>query len=435
MQITVQTWNYPPVVPGTSTHTVRDRSDLAINLSASDVNQKQFIGVYITSLPTKGKLYQRLADGSRGAVIDKLFSAYTRSVPTYQYGLKVINVSSTWGNSKDYSPSHALGPQDCNIYGDCAKAWCPQTADGDGGLANGTTKEGYKFRNNPDTDFSLFGYTEYLELQYNQSVYVSEMLIGENWGMGAVKNILAKDFLGNWMTLYTAIVDGTIEALFDKFAQYRFFRPTLCGTPFLTKNIRFEMDTRSVPGWNEWDFFRLGGSLDVDTSAVMWNGLATWSVIYVPDQTSSGMDSFTYAANNCPTNVQSWSSPGIVQINIVPTGFSGMVKVARNKNSKIDFSMWSINTADISRALNFSIATLPSVGLLAVGNVTVTTLPYVIQGSSKVIYVPDSSCKKQQTSFMYKSSDPAQTNPLEVVIQVCSSVLNNFDYAIPIISI
>ena len=224
MQITVQTWNYPPVVPATSTHTVRNRSDLAINLSASDVNQKQFIGVYITALPTKGTLYQRLADGSRGAVIDKLYSAYTRSVPTYQYGMKVINVSSTWGNSKDYSPSHALGPQDCNIYGDCAKAWCPQTADGDGGLANGTTKEGYKFRNNPDTDFNLFGYTEYLELQYNQSVYVSEMLIGENWGMGAVKNILAKDFLGNWMTLYTAIVDGTIEALFDKFAQYRKIR-------------------------------------------------------------------------------------------------------------------------------------------------------------------------------------------------------------------
>ena len=40
---------------------------------------------------------------------------------------------------------------------------------------------------------------------------VTELLIGENRGMGAVKNILAKDFLGNWMILYTATVDGTIQ--------------------------------------------------------------------------------------------------------------------------------------------------------------------------------------------------------------------------------
>ena len=45
------------------------------------------------------------------------------------------------------------------------------------------------------------------------NITVTELLIGENRGMGAVKNILAKDFLGNWMTLYTATVDGTIQVL------------------------------------------------------------------------------------------------------------------------------------------------------------------------------------------------------------------------------
>jgi hypothetical protein len=64
------------------------------------------------------------------------------------------------------------------------------------------------------------------------------MLIGENRGMGAVKNILAKDFLGNWMTVYSATVDGDIQALYNKFTQYRYFRPNLCGTPFPTKHIR-----------------------------------------------------------------------------------------------------------------------------------------------------------------------------------------------------
>lgn len=57
--------------------------------------------------------------------------------------------------------------------------------------------------------------------------------------MGAVKNILAKDFLGNWMTIYSTIVDGTTQALYDKFTQYRYFRPSICGTPFLTRHLRW----------------------------------------------------------------------------------------------------------------------------------------------------------------------------------------------------
>ena len=56
--------------------------------------------------------------------------------------------------------------------------------------------------------------------------------------MGAVKNILAKDSFGNWMTIYAAQVDGTTQALYDKFSQYRYFRPDICGTPFLTQHLR-----------------------------------------------------------------------------------------------------------------------------------------------------------------------------------------------------
>jgi hypothetical protein len=57
--------------------------------------------------------------------------------------------------------------------------------------------------------------------------------------MGTVKNILAKDFLGNWMTLHSAAVDGDTQAFYDKLTQYRYFRPNLCGTPFPTKHIRY----------------------------------------------------------------------------------------------------------------------------------------------------------------------------------------------------
>ena len=80
--------------------------------------------ILIASLIThSGKLYQRLENGSIGAVIDKLYSAYLKSMPTYQFASKVLNISSFWSSSDDYSPKQALGPQDCFTYGDCSKSW------------------------------------------------------------------------------------------------------------------------------------------------------------------------------------------------------------------------------------------------------------------------------------------------------------------------
>ena len=49
---------------------------------------------------------------------------------------------------------------------------CPLTMDGGGSLATGTiygTKQ--KFKNDPVATFDQYGYTEYLELEYDQSVY------------------------------------------------------------------------------------------------------------------------------------------------------------------------------------------------------------------------------------------------------------------------
>lgn len=56
-------------------------------------------------------------------MIDKIYSAYVKEAPSYQYATKVMNVSSFWGTGDEYSPGHALGPQDVFRYGDCAKSW------------------------------------------------------------------------------------------------------------------------------------------------------------------------------------------------------------------------------------------------------------------------------------------------------------------------
>ena len=78
MQVSIQSWNYPPVVPGSTSVTVLDRQPTIVDLVAVDPSQKQFIGVYITALPTKGTLYQRLENGSRGSIVDFEYSAYVK---------------------------------------------------------------------------------------------------------------------------------------------------------------------------------------------------------------------------------------------------------------------------------------------------------------------------------------------------------------------
>ena len=280
---------------------IKNRKTPLLNLPIVDVLQKQFLGVNIFSLPTKGTLYQRNRDGSIGAPITSIYqrSAALAVISSTQYATKVANCSSFWGGSLSWSPLQALGPQNCpNVVADCVHAWSPLTELGTGGFASGSG-QGLKYGNDPDARYNELGYTEYLELLYDHPVYPTAVLIGENRGMGAMKNILAKDPYGNWMTLYkNPNVDDSVKNYYTKYNQYRIFVPDICLPPFPTNHLRFEMDTRDVSDWNEYDFFELQGisNTSVDYSAVNFYGNAQWNVFYVPNPTASGIDSFTYSA-------------------------------------------------------------------------------------------------------------------------------------------
>ena len=84
--------------------------------------------------------------------------------------------------------------------------------------------------------------------------------------------------------------------------------------------------------------------------------------MYVPDSTTSGVDTFTYAANDCPTSPQSWSTTSTVSINIVPSQTLDPILVSRYKENEINFSEWSVNTINPSIPLKFTIMSLPEIG-------------------------------------------------------------------------
>ena len=137
VKLSVQSWDFPPVIPlstKANPAVILNRQAISLNLPVKDDLQKQYLGVYIMSLPTKGTLYQRNPDGSRGAIISKPFQ-YTFPTPTIQYASKVLNVSSFWGTTSSWNPIMALGPQDCFNEGGCAQAWAPLTIAGTGGFS------------------------------------------------------------------------------------------------------------------------------------------------------------------------------------------------------------------------------------------------------------------------------------------------------------
>jgi hypothetical protein len=114
-----------------------------------------------------------------GEEITQIFSPYIRKAPLYQNADEVVGVSSFWGGSTFYSPLQTLGPQDCFIYGDCLYSWSPLTINGEGGRVTGSGN-GLSFNSSPTELFDLYGYTEFIEFTFNQSVYLTELLIGMN---------------------------------------------------------------------------------------------------------------------------------------------------------------------------------------------------------------------------------------------------------------
>jgi hypothetical protein len=102
------------VIPPETLLNIQDRKETVIELSVTDSQQKQYLGVFITKLPSKGKIYQYMENGDRGLElgmnngtledgvtkgpeINHIYSAYSTIPPVYQYASGVENVSSYWG--------------------------------------------------------------------------------------------------------------------------------------------------------------------------------------------------------------------------------------------------------------------------------------------------------------------------------------------------
>ena len=103
---------------------VRDMGVL-VHLSAADSELGTPLDVVITSLPSKGQLFQT-SDGTLTGTRTRIVSQHNLfdvGVVFSQYAERVLAVSSFWGGPPyaGYHPLTILGPPDCKAYGECAQ--------------------------------------------------------------------------------------------------------------------------------------------------------------------------------------------------------------------------------------------------------------------------------------------------------------------------
>ena len=354
---------------------VEDSTATKIDLVATDP-ETATLGVVINELPSHGKLYRVNSDGSKGEEITLPFSPWSgASGVTSQFVDKVTGVSSFWGNGGlDYHPVQVEGAQDVFAFGDSIYTWSPLYRTGDGGLSEGGDDR-ISFSYNPTELYAQFGYTEYIEVNFTESVYVNAIDVGENRGMGATEHIKIK-FGDDWVSVYDGVADNTIQEFHSRVSQYRTFSPSVCQFTFKTNEVRLELDTKAVPDWNEIDFVKLFGS------ATLQEGVLEYphhSVYYEPEANFHGTDTFEFTAYDCPFDRFRASDPGVVRMTVTgvndkPVSIESEVDV--NEGEATILSSLSFAADYDNDALDITITAISDNMNLKNGNTAVTVLPY-----------------------------------------------------------
>ncbi|KAH8043885.1 hypothetical protein JL722_14965 [Aureococcus anophagefferens] len=164
--------------------------------------------VVVASLPVYGDLY--VTHEGATTLVSAPFEPSTRVATFDQYASAVHAVSTFWPSSKDvengegvlyprWHPNQILGPGDApDAWGDSDRAYCPSTLQG-------------------GTGYAASGYTEFIEIEIDEAVYVTRLEIGENRGMGSITSLKAWDAVSEtYSVLWADDADARIEAEFRR---------------------------------------------------------------------------------------------------------------------------------------------------------------------------------------------------------------------------
>ena len=95
------------------------------------------------------------------------------------------------------------------------------------------------------------GFTEFIEVEVDDAVYIESVIIGEVRGQFAVVGLKAwDDSAHQWQSLYSGTTNSTASAVYAANGQYHNFTPCILTTTFNSSIITIELEDLTSPCGN-----------------------------------------------------------------------------------------------------------------------------------------------------------------------------------------
>ena len=347
MSLTSIAYNDIPVIASSGAIAMNNTANYTIDIGAlvSDADA-DVTSITIEQMPRKGRLFLE-----NGVEILQEFRLNELETEYYQPVADVLNISSfySWGSDRWHATA-IIGPRQVFTYGDSDLAWCPQTKTGTGVSVDRSLINTFSVAQNKsypygpfdhDAAYDSHGFTEYLELRFENPVYPTSVEIGMPRGMGSVKSVWSESPNGQtrptgaasgsglesdrkWIQLFTTRPDESIQEEAAKFNQYYIYNEDVCKIAEKVDTLRIELDTRIVEDWNEIDYVYLYGT-DALPMGVIPFGAQT--ITYVPHENAWGSDEIKFNAYDCAYRKYSKATlDATISIDVSPTpSFTGTV--------------------------------------------------------------------------------------------------------------
>lgn len=327
-----------------------------------------------------------------------------------------------------------LGPQDApNYYADSVFGYCPSSLQGTtAGLQSGGD-EWISYSHDTWASYVSEGFTEYIEVEIENAVYVQSITIGENRGMWAVVRIKAWDSsTSRWQTLYQGDADSGAWQIAKDTNRYNHFEPSICQTTFSTSVIRIEMNTYTIVDWNELDYVKIVGTTTLKTGVLATEGTTqTARVMYVPDSDFFGVDLFTFAGCDCPYDSGRISREEIVTVSVLPlndypVAHSSSIVAECAPRVADEITLQASDVDGINTSSTFTITSLPSnVALSDYTNELINSgrVPYSVPGATVSLLVDYAGADAPPSSFRFTftATDEAGAVSTPIAITVTCS--------------
>ena len=410
----VQAMDDVPIGTNKTVNVVEDSAATKIALDILDPETDMYT-IAITKLPSKGKLYFEASDGGKGAEITMPFTPWSAKASTYQWAFNVTSVSSFWGNGKnvDYHPIQVLGEQSTTSFGDNVYAWSPLWKDGGTSYAEGGD-DIITFAHDPVAYFTANGSYEYIEVSFEESKYITGVEIGECRGMGSIVKVMAWSETGKkYYTLWEGTASNDIQKHHALFQSYRVFGPSICQPPFKSDRVRIELDTKTVPDWNEIDYIKMFGSNELPDGTLNY---PSTSVYYEPNKDAYGEDSFEFVGYDCPYDRYRKSDDAAITINIAQVNDEpevALTEVEPKEGSLLTFASLGFLVNQDDDEINLKIASVSSDIVLFDGAARITAFPYT--GKLTDLSLNVTNCRTGEIKFSMKDTGGSAESGIQTV--------------------